>query len=109
MSEIEALMVNDNSRSGRHYRKVKKQFRDQCEKRGSICWLCGKPIDYTLKHPDPLSFSLDHRFMWHTHPHLRHDPANFEASHLRCNQRRPKSSKPKIEANVALGIVTREW
>jgi len=27
---------------------------------GLPCWLCGKPIDYTLSMPDPMSFSADH-------------------------------------------------
>ena len=25
------------------------------------CWICGQPIDYTLKYPDPKSFVVDHR------------------------------------------------
>jgi 5-methylcytosine-specific restriction endonuclease McrA len=24
------------------------------------CWICGQPIDYALKHPDPKSFVVDH-------------------------------------------------
>src|SRR3546814_3445479 len=29
-------------------------------KTGAGCWICGKPIDYTLKSPDPMSYEVDH-------------------------------------------------
>lgn len=25
------------------------------------CWICGQPIDYTLRSPDPSSFVVDHK------------------------------------------------
>lgn len=48
-----------------------------------ICGICGKKIKRQLKHPSPLSASIDHII-----PLARggsHIPDNLQASHLRCN------------------------
>lgn len=51
------------------------------------CWLCGKPIRYDLKPPEPLSFSADHvdpvGLGGSNHGELR-------AAHLGCNKKRGK-------------------
>jgi 5-methylcytosine-specific restriction endonuclease McrA len=52
------------------------------------CWHCGQPIDYTLKWPDPNSFSADHLKPYVRHPELRYDPGNVVSSHLLCNQKK---------------------
>ena len=56
----------------------------------TICALCGKPLDKTLKAPDPMSPSADHIESWAQAPDRRFDPTNGQATHLRCNQRRGK-------------------
>lgn len=51
-----------------------------------ICYLCKKPIDYGLKHPDPFSFSIDHLY-----PIVKlgaDAPFNVASTHLICNQRK---------------------
>lgn len=56
------------------------------ERDGWVCQLCGDPIDKTLRHPDPLSPSLDHRV-----PLVKggaHSYANTQAAHLTCNLRK---------------------
>lgn len=50
------------------------------------CHLCGMPIDYEAKWPDPKSFSADHTRPWARHPELRYDPGNVVSAHLLCNQ-----------------------
>lgn len=53
------------------------------------CHICGHPIDYTLKHPHPQSYQLDHLV-----PLNRggaHTIENAAASHAACN--RAKSDK----------------
>lgn len=50
------------------------------------CFLCGQPIDYSLKWPDPRSFSADHLQPWSRYPELRYDPGNVVSTHLQCNQ-----------------------
>jgi 5-methylcytosine-specific restriction endonuclease McrA len=49
------------------------------------CWLCGMPIDYSLKYPDPGSFTVDHVRSWVNHPELREDPGNLVSAHASCN------------------------
>ncbi|WP_130291612.1 HNH endonuclease [Pseudonocardia sediminis] len=47
------------------------------------CGLCDRGIDEDLKHPDPMSFSVDHII-----PLARggeHTYANTQPAHLRCN------------------------
>jgi 5-methylcytosine-specific restriction endonuclease McrA len=50
---------------------------------GGACFLCSQPILSNIKHPDPMSLSLDH-----ITPLARggsHSYANCAATHLRCN------------------------
>ena len=53
-------------------------------KTGAPCALCGEPIDYSLRYPDPDSFVVDHVV-----PLNRGGDdvlANKTASHNRCNR-----------------------
>lgn len=51
------------------------------------CSLCKKPIDYRLKFPHRMSFSLEHRVpVWAGGSDT--DPANLAAAHLSCNSSR---------------------
>lgn len=45
-----------------------------------VCGLCRRPIDATLRWPDPGSLSLDH-----IDPDGEHVPENWQAAHLACN------------------------
>lgn len=77
------MRVSD-SRRGSDYR-WKRVAKAQRAKR-LPCFLCGQPIDYDLKWPDPNSFSADHVKPYARHPELRYDPGNVVSTHLRCNQ-----------------------
>lgn len=68
------------------------------------CWLCGQPIDYTLRKPDPACFSLDHVKPISTHPQLEHDPTNHAPAHLGCN-----SSRSARDPRPGLGSTSRRW
>lgn len=68
------------------------------------CWLCGQPIDYSLPHTDPESFSYDHIKLWSTHPELRFDPTNGASAHLRCNKARGDR-----DPSPELGPASEEW
>lgn len=56
----------------------------------SVCGICGKPVDKTLKYPDPMSPTVDHII-----PVAKHgDPVsldNLQLAHRYCN--RMKSDK----------------
>lgn len=60
----------------------------------SICGICGKPVDKSLKYPDPMSPTVDHII-----PVARHgDPTsldNLQLAHRYCN--RMKSDKLQVE------------
>lgn len=63
------------------------------KKYGPFCWLCGKPIDLTIKHPDPWSFSRDHvipRSKGGTDAIRNQRPA-----HRICNQKRGNKPAPE--------------
>jgi 5-methylcytosine-specific restriction endonuclease McrA len=66
------------------------------------CHLCGKPIDYSLRTPDPGSFEADH-----VSPHSlggTDDLDNLRPSHRRCN--RARSNRPDARPRLP---TTREW
>lgn len=69
---------------GNGYRRD--QDRDRLRRKSLPCHICGQPIDYTLKTPDPGSFELDHITPVSVAPELKHDPTNHAASHRRCNR-----------------------
>ena len=88
----------------RRYRRLRSEFRDECEAAGAPCWLCREDIDYELPSGHPDSWSLDHAHPRKTHPELIDDPENFRASHLECNRRRRET-----EPDAGLGIPSRQW
>lgn len=55
----------------------------------SFCAICGKPVDKTLKFPDPMSPCIDHKFPWSRGGDCSVD--NLQLTHLYCN--RQKSDK----------------
>lgn len=63
------------------------------------CCICKQPIDYSLHHPDPRSFSVQHIHDWKGHPELREDPSNLDSAHLGCNSSEGTNGpKPEIGA-----------
>ena len=55
------------------------------------CGICGDPIDYALRFPDPMSPSVDHIVPWRQGG-AWFDLENLRAAHFRCNAgRRPES------------------
>ena len=61
----------------------------------SICGICGKPVDKTLKYPDPMSATVDHIIPLNKNG----DPVsldNLQLAHRYCN--RQKSDKIMSEA-----------
>lgn len=56
----------------------------------SVCGICGKPVDKSLKFPDPLSPCIDHIIPINKGGHPS-DISNLQLTHLCCN--RQKSDK----------------
>ena len=71
----------------------------------SICGICGKPVDKTLRYPDPMSPTVDHII-----PVSKHgDPIsldNLQLAHRYCNRMKSDSlpaeltTKSKVEDNA---------
>lgn len=81
--------------AGRRGSRWRKLHAEQKAKRRPCC-ICSQPIDYSLRWPDPGSFSVQHIKDWDTHPELREDPANLDSAHLSCNSSAGKHGKPTI-------------
>lgn len=75
-------MAVDNHRNSTKVRRL----RALVATRGADCYRCTQPIDYTLKYPNPRSFSLEHKVPVSVRPDLAYDATNCAASHLECNQ-----------------------
>lgn len=92
-------------RSTRRYKTLRRIFRAQCADEEQPCWLCGKPIDYSLpdnEHPD--AFNLDHAYTVDDRPDLAEDPANFRAAHKDCNERRGNN-----DPFIQIGSPSEDW
>lgn len=67
------------------------------------CCICHDPIDYTLKYPNPRSFSVQHIQSRKARPELVFDVTNCDAAHLDCNQ--SQGEQPVITERVT----SRKW
>lgn len=56
----------------------------------NTCGICGKPVDFNLKYPDPLSATVDHVIPVEKGGHPS-DIENLQLAHWTCN--RQKSDK----------------
>lgn len=62
------------------------EYREVFDRDGWICQLCDEPVDPQLRHPDPMSVSLDHIVpLALSGPHSR---SNSQTAHLVCNRRK---------------------
>jgi 5-methylcytosine-specific restriction endonuclease McrA len=91
-------------RSTRRYKTTRNTYRQQCAQTNEPCWLCGRTIDYTLQHPHPDSFNLDHAYPLDQRPDLAEDPANYRPSHKDCNEQRGNN-----EPHIQLGTPSEKW
>ena len=77
----------------------------------TICGICGKPVDFSLKYPHPLSATVDHIIPVSKGGHPS-DISNLQLAHRCCN--REKSDKlfasqettttPKVISNRVLPL-----
>lgn len=111
--KTEASISSNRARELREspqFKKLKREFRaegargDAQHPKGFPCWLCGNDIDYSLRHPNPLAWSLDHAKTVKHHPELIMDRLNFRHSHLDCNVKRGTDA-PTSD----LGIPSEDW
>jgi 5-methylcytosine-specific restriction endonuclease McrA len=96
------------------YQALRKQFREQCRLQrnpdgsyGLACSICHRPINYTLRHPHPLAFTIDHNQPVRSRPDLALSPGNFRPAHWRCNM--SKGGYLDNDADLSLGIPSEDW
>jgi len=83
--------------------RIRERARKRLAAQRGDCHICGQPIDYTLKTPDPMSFELDHLKSKFLNPELAFDPRNHAASHRKCNRAKSDSEyAPIIRRSGAL-------
>lgn len=83
-------------------RKVRMRawYRDSRAK--APCWLCGQPIDYTLKpSSSDQAWEPDHRLSRRAHPELALDLSNIFPSHRSCNRSRQDRAHTDVLGNVS--------
>lgn len=66
-----------------------------------VCGICGKPVDFRLKFPHPLSPCIDHIIPVSKGGHPS-DLSNLQLAHMCCN--REKSDKLVASRDVSVGI-----
>lgn len=81
----------DGTHRGPFEKNKKKIYASQ-----NVCGICGKPVDFTLKYPHPLSPCIDHIVPLAKGGHPS-DMDNLQLAHWTCN--RQKSDK-LIETNI---------
>lgn len=76
----------------------------------SVCGICGKPVDMSLKYPDPMSKTVDHIIPLSKNG----DPValeNMQLAHRSCNRQKSDkllSSVPAVDQNRKLPL-TEDW
>lgn len=79
----------------------------------SCCGICGKPVDFKLKYPHPLSACIDHIIPVAKGGHPS-DINNLQLAHWTCNRQKSdrivdvKEAKPEVVSNRVLPWST-DW
>lgn len=80
-----------------------------------VCGICGKPVDKTLKYPNPLAPCIDHIIPVSKNGHPS-DISNLQLAHWTCNRQKsdktyietPTQKKPVIPSNRNLPLAM-DW
>lgn len=68
----------------------------------TVCGICGKPVDFSLRYPDPLSKTVDHIIPINRGGHPS-DLSNLQLAHLACNLAKSDSlqgAQPSAGENI---------
>ncbi|OLU40452.1 HNH endonuclease [Erysipelotrichaceae bacterium NYU-BL-E8] len=89
--------VGSNARYG-PFRQEYERNRKKILMSQNICALCGKPVDKSLKYPDPMSATIDHIIPIDRGGHPA-DIDNLQLAHMKCN--RDKSNNLQTEQQTS--------
>lgn len=87
----------------------RRQVRAQVLREETECWICGKPVDKTLKTPHPWSPEVD-EIVPRAFGGSPIDRRNCRLAHRICNQRRGTGTRGKRRgAKVQSFVTSRRW
>ena len=85
--------MNNNNQGAGRYRTHRGAFEKNKKKilaTQSVCGICGRPVDFEIKYPHPMSATVDHIIPINRGGHPS-DIENLQLAHFTCN--RQKSDK----------------
>lgn len=81
----------------------------------NTCAICGRPVDFSLKYPDPWSATIDHIIPIDRGGHPS-DLSNLQLAHFRCNRLKSDYVSTKKTDNKQVEIInnrllpqSRDW
>lgn len=82
----------------------------------TVCGICGQPVDFSIKFPDPLSPCIDHIIPIDKGGHPS-DIANLQLAHMTCNRQkanrimRSKDSQQSVNEVISNRVLplSRDW
>lgn len=103
-------MIPRPDRDGTH-RKVFDRNKKKIYMTQTVCGICGKPVDFSLKYPHPLSPCIDHIIPVAKGGHPS-DIDNLQLAHWTCNRQKSdklfnmdtKKATPKVIGNRNLPL-----
>lgn len=72
----------------------------------SVCGICGRPVDFSIKYPDPLSACIDHIIPVNKGGHPS-DIDNLQLAHFACNRQKSDKLFTKTEQHQQESIGNR--
>ena len=101
-------MPSNNPRYRRF--KLRQDLRRKFARRGDVCGICGKPIDYSLKVGDPsgMWYELD-EIVPISRGGSPYDEDNLQSAHARCNRKKSNRLPSEMRPKDMACPVSRAW
>lgn len=93
-------------RGGSRWRTVRKMAFNRDAAKQAVCWICGRPIDYTAPAGSPMAWEPDHVKPVSMYPELEYDLSNIRPAHCSCNRSRGDGTGA---SETRLGKPSRKW
>ena len=71
----------------------------------SVCGICGQPVDFSLRYPNPMSKTVDHIIPINRGGHPS-DLANLQLAHLSCNRQKSDKVLQDAATSAPAGIIS---
>ncbi len=70
-----------------------------------LCGICGQPVDFSLRYPNPMSKTVDHIIPINRGGHPS-DLANLQLAHLSCNRQKSDKVLQETSPPASEGIIS---